>query len=171
MYAQRTRDGRIACGRRGAPYHLGSRVRSGYDRDRRVHARLEAVLGQLLPPAAGRRVTHTWGGPIAIPRDWTASVGLDRDTGLAWAGGYVGDGVALANLAGRTLADLIRGHDSDLARLPWVQRRSRPWEPEPLRWLGINTGLRLAANIDASEHRSGRPAHLRGRLLELFLGD
>jgi glycine/D-amino acid oxidase-like deaminating enzyme len=171
MYAQRTRDGRIACGRRGAPYHFGSRVRSGYDRDRRVHARLEVVLGQLLPPAAGARVTHTWGGPIAIPRDWTASVGLDRDTGLAWAGGYVGDGVALANLAGRTLADLIRGHDSDLVRLPWVQHRSRPWEPEPLRWLGINTGLRLAGSIDASEQRSGRPAPLRGRLLDLFLGD
>jgi glycine/D-amino acid oxidase-like deaminating enzyme len=170
-YAQRTRDGRVALGGRGAPYHLGSRVRGGYDRDGRVHARLAAALGQLLPQAAGARITHRWGGPLGIPRDWTASVGLDRATGLAWAGGYVGDGVAAANLAGRTLADLIRGVGSDLTRLPWVQHRSRPWEPEPLRWLGVNAARWLAANIDASEERTGRPAHLRGRLLELFLGE
>jgi glycine/D-amino acid oxidase-like deaminating enzyme len=169
-YAQRTRDGRVALGGRGAPYHFGSRVRPGYDRDERVHARLEASLGQLLPPAAGARITHRWGGPLGIPRDWTASVGLDRATGLAWAGGYVGDGVAAANLAGRTLADLIGGHDSDLVRLPWVQHRSRPWEPEPLRWLGVNTTRLLAASADASEERRGRPARLRGRLLDLFLG-
>jgi len=170
-YAQRTRDGRVAFGGRGAPYHFGSRIRGGYDRDERVHRRLEATLAQQLPPAAGAAITHRWGGPLGIPRDWTASVGLDRATGLAWAGGYVGDGVAAANLAGRTLADLICGHDSDLTRLPWVQHRSRPWEPEPLRWLGINTARRLAASSDASEDRSGRPARLRGRLLKLFLGD
>jgi glycine/D-amino acid oxidase-like deaminating enzyme len=170
-YAQRTRDGRVAFGGRGAPYHFGSRIRAGYDRDGRVHDRLEATLGQLLPPAAGARITHRWGGPLGIPRDWTASVGLDRDSGLAWAGGYVGDGVAAANLAGRTLADLIRGHDSDLTRLPWVQHRSRPWEPEPLRWLGVNTARVLAASSDASEQRSGRPARLRGRLLRRFLGE
>ena len=169
-YAQRTRDGRIALGGRGAPYHFGSRVEPGYDRDQRVHTRLEASLGQLLPPAAGARITHRWGGPLGIPRDWTASVGLDRSTGLAWAGGYVGDGVAAANLAGRTLADLVRGQDSDLTILPWVQHRSRPWEPEPLRWLGVNTARWLAASTDASEQRRGRPAHLRGRLLDMFLG-
>jgi glycine/D-amino acid oxidase-like deaminating enzyme len=170
-YAQRTRDGRVAFGGRGAPYHFGSRIRAGYDRDERVHRRLEATLAQQLPPAAGAAITHRWGGPLGIPRDWTASVGLDRATGLAWAGGYVGDGVAAANLAGRTLADLICGHYSDLTRLPWVQHRSRPWEPEPLRWLGINTARRLAASSDASEDRNGRPARLRGRLLKLFLGD
>jgi glycine/D-amino acid oxidase-like deaminating enzyme len=170
-YAQRTRDGRIALGGRGAPYHFGSRIRPGYDRDPQVHARLEATLGQLLPPAAGARITHRWGGPLGIPRDWTASVGLDRATGQAWAGGYVGDGVAAANLAGRTLADLIGGRDSDRTRLPWVQHRSRPWEPEPLRWLGVNTARWLAASTDAAEQRNGRPAHLRGRLLSRFLGE
>jgi len=168
-YAQRTRDGRIALGGRGAPYHYGSRVRPGYDRDERVHTRLAAALGQLLPPAAGAGITHRWGGPLGIPRDWMASVGLDRATGLAWAGGYVGDGVAAANLAGRTLADLIGGRDSDLTRLPWVQHRSRPWEPEPLRWLGVNAARLLAASADASEERGGRPARLRGRLLNVFL--
>jgi hypothetical protein len=100
-----------------------------------------------------------------------ASVGLDRATGLAWAGGYVGDGVAAANLAGRTLADLISGNDTKRTLLPWVQHRSRPWEPEPLRWLGVNAARWLAASSDAREERTGHPARLRGRLLNLFLGD
>ena len=60
------------------------------------------------------KITHRWGGPLGIARDWHASVGLNRATGLAWAGGYVGDGVSTTNLAGRTLADLIGGRDSDL---------------------------------------------------------
>jgi len=169
-YAQRTRDGRIAFGGRGAPYHFGSRIRPGYDRDEQVHRRLAATLAELLPAAAGAEITHRWGGPLGIPRDWTSSVGLDRDTGLAWAGGYVGDGVGTANLAGRTLADLICGKDTDLTRLPWVQHRSRPWEPEPLRWLGVNAVRVLAGSADAAERRTGRPARLRERVLERFLG-
>jgi glycine/D-amino acid oxidase-like deaminating enzyme len=170
-YAQRTRDDRVAFGGRGAPYHYGSRIRPAYDRDEGVHGRLEATLAELLPAAAGARITHRWGGPLGIPRDWTSSVGLDRDTGLAWAGGYVGDGVGTANLAGRTLADLIGGAGSDLTRLPWVQHRSRPWEPEPLRWLGVNAVRVLAGSADAAERRTGRPARLRGRVLDRFTGD
>jgi glycine/D-amino acid oxidase-like deaminating enzyme len=170
VYAQRTRDGRIAFGGRGAPYHFGSRVRPAYDRDERVHGRLRAALRELLPAAGEAQITHRWGGPLGVPRDWTPSVGLARASGLAWAGGYVGDGVATANLAGRTLADLITGTDSELCRLPWVQHRSRRWEPEPLRWLGINGALLLAASADASEQRRGRPARLRGRVLATFIG-
>jgi glycine/D-amino acid oxidase-like deaminating enzyme len=170
VYAQRTRDGRIAFGGRGAPYHFGSRVRPGYDLDERVHRRLRALLGELLPQVGDAAVTHRWGGPLGVARDWIPSVGLDRRSGLAWAGGYVGDGVAAANLAGRTLADLIGGNHSALTRLAWVQHRSRRWEPEPLRWLGINGGRLLAASADAAERRSGRPARLRGRLLSMFVG-
>ena len=114
-------------------------------------------------------MTHQWGGPLGVARDWTCSVGLDRERGLAWAGGYVGDGVATTNLAGRTLADLITGRDTDLTRLLWVGHRSRRWEPEPLRWLGIRTGLRLPGGADRAETRTGRPARLRawatGRLM------
>ena len=32
-----------------------------------------------------------------------------------------------------------------LTDLPWVGHRSKSWEPEPLRWLGINAGLSAAA--------------------------
>jgi glycine/D-amino acid oxidase-like deaminating enzyme len=158
VYAQRTADGRVAFGGRGAPYHFGSRTDPGYDQDERVFAALERAMCTVLPATAGVPVTHRWGGPLAAPRDWFPSVGLDRDTGLAWAGGYVGDGVGTANLAGRTLADLVLRRDTALTRLPWVGHRSRRWEPEPVRWLGATAVRRLAAGADAAEARTGRPA-------------
>ncbi len=170
IYGQRTSDGRLAFGGRGAPYHFGSRVSPAFDRDGGVHEAIRAALVDLFPVLGNAAITHRWGGPLGVPRDWVSSVGLDRATGLAWAGGYVGDGVATTNLAGRTLTDLILGRDSDLTRLPWVGHRSPPWEPEPLRWLGINAGLAITAAADRAEARSGRPSRL-GRALGRFLGD
>jgi glycine/D-amino acid oxidase-like deaminating enzyme len=169
IYAQRTPDDRIAFGGRGAPYHWASAVRPGYDRNSRVFGALASTLHELLPGSRDAVLTHRWGGPLGVPRDWFPSVGLDRPAGLAWAGGYVGDGVATANLAGRTLTDLILRRRTELTRLPWVGHRSRPWEPEPVRWLGINAARWLAASADAAEARSGRPAR-RADLLDRLTG-
>jgi len=135
-----------------------------------VFEALRQTLGQLLPAARDAEITHRWGGPLGIARDWCASAGLDRETGLGWAGGYVGDGVATTNLAGRTLADLITGADSELTRLPWVGHRSPPWEPEPLRWLGLNAGLRVMGLADHEEARTGRPSRAAG-FMGRFLGE
>jgi glycine/D-amino acid oxidase-like deaminating enzyme len=158
IYGQRTADGRLVFGGRGAPYHFGSRIRPGFDREPQVFDRLRETLVEMLPQVTGARFTHAWGGALGIPRDWVASVGLDRATGTAWAGGYVGDGVGTTNLAGRTLRDLILDRDTDLVRLPWVGHRSRRWEPEPLRWLGVNAGLRAMTFADAEERLTGRPS-------------
>jgi glycine/D-amino acid oxidase-like deaminating enzyme len=169
IYGQRTADGRIAFGGRGAPYHFGSNVRPSFDRTPPVHELLRETLVDLFPALDASQFTHAWGGPLGIPRDWHSSVGFDADLGMAWAGGYVGDGVATTNLAGRTLADLITGSDSDLTRLPWVNHRSRRWEPEPLRWLGVNAGLWTMKLADHTEERKGRPSKI-ARQLERFLG-
>lgn len=160
IYGQRSADGRMIFGGRGAPYHLGSRIRTEYDRVPKVFAALEQTLGELFPILRGTEITHRWGGPLGITRDWHASVGLDSASGLAWAGGYVGDGVSTTNLAGRTLADLITGADTDLVRLPWVGHRSRDWEPEPLRWLGANAGLQAMTWADHAETRRGAPSKM-----------
>jgi glycine/D-amino acid oxidase-like deaminating enzyme len=169
VYGQRTVDDRLAFGGRGAPYHYGSRVQPRFDAEEGVFADLRATLRTMLPQLEGVAFTHAWGGPLGIARDWHPSVGLDRTTGLGWAGGYVGDGVAATNLAGRTLADLVTGQDTPLTRLPWVGHRSRSWEPEPLRWLGVNAGLRLAEAADREEARTARPARL-GTVLARLTG-
>jgi len=160
IYGQRTADDRLVFGGRGAPYQFGSRTISEFETGHRVFRRLHRTLVDLLPVVAGSRITHSWGGALGVPRDWCASVGLDRTTGLAWAGGYVGDGVSTTNLAGRTLADLVLKRETDLVRLPWVGHRSRHWEPEPLRWVGINIGLRAAGAADVEERLTGRPSRI-----------
>ncbi len=169
IYGQRTADGRLVFGGRGAPYHFGSAVRPSFDQVPEVFSALRSTLIELFPVLGDVVVTHTWGGPIGIARDWCASVGLDSSTGIGWAGGYVGDGLSTTNLAGRTLADLIMGKESEITRLPWVGHRSPQWEREPLRWVGINAGLRAMTWADHSEARTGRPSRAAS-VLGRFLG-
>ena len=168
IYGQRTADGRIAFGGRGAPYHAGSRVRPEFDRNEHVFAALRSSLVALFPALRDVEIEHRWGGPLAMPRDLLPSVGLDRRTGIGWAGGYVGDGVAMTNLAGRTMADLILARQTELVRLPFVGHRSRSWEPEPLRWIGVNAGLRLLSAGDAEERLTGRQSLLASVFWRLF---
>ncbi|MGW3446157.1 NAD(P)/FAD-dependent oxidoreductase [Streptomyces sp. NPDC001076] len=142
MYAQRTADGRIALGGRGVPYRFGSRTdNDGRTQDATIEA-LREILVRFFPSLAGVAVEHAWSGVLGVPRDWCATVTLDRSTGLGWAGGYVGSGVATTNLAARTLRDLVQldsgqAGRTDLTELPWVNHKVRKWEPEPFRWLGV----------------------------------
>lgn len=164
IYAQRTSDDRIAFGGRGAPYHFGSRIRDAYDRHAPTFASLRSALTDLFPALGEARTTHAWGGPLGVPRDWHPSVGYAPTTRIGWARGYVGDGVAAAAMAGATLADLVDGRDTERTRLCWVRHRSPDWEPEPLRWLGVNLAARAAATLDHAEARNRDLPRLRRRL-------
>jgi glycine/D-amino acid oxidase-like deaminating enzyme len=170
IYGQRTADGRIAFGGRGAPYHYGSSIDPEHDQDDAVFAGLAEGLGAMFPVLGEVDIDYAWGGALAITRDWLASILFDRDTGLGRAGGYAGQGVAAANLAGRCLRDLILERDSDLLALPMVGHVSPLWELEPIRWLGINTGLRMTVGTDAMEQRSGVPAKWRARTMKRLIG-
>lgn len=159
-YSQRTADGRIAIGGRGVPYRFGSRT----DREQPVPARtvhqLRARLTGLFPLVSEVPLAGAWHGVLGVPRDWCPTVTFDAQTGLGSAGGYVGQGVAAANLAGRTLRDLILGRDTPLARLPWVGPQARRWEPEPLRFIGARGVFALYGYADRREARTGRPSRI-----------
>ena len=115
------------------------------------------------------QMSAQWCTETESPNHWCASVGLDRASGLAWAGGYVGDGVSTSNLAGRTLRDLVLDRGTELSALPWVGHRSRSWEPEPVRWLGVNAGLRAMTLADAEERLTHRPSRI-ARAMAPWLG-
>jgi hypothetical protein len=91
------------------------------------------------------------------------------ESGIVWAGGYVGDGLSTTNLAGRTIADLVTGTDSELVELPWVGHRSRDWEPEPLRFVGANLGLVAMELADLEERVTRRPS-LAAKLMAPLVG-
>jgi len=166
VYGQRTADGRIALGGRGVPYRFASATDHLGMTDPATVAALTGVLRRLFPAAASAGIGHAWCGVLGVPRDWCASVTYHPASGMGWAGGYTGHGVAAANLAGRTLADLVTGEKSALTGLPWVGHRGRTWEPEPARWAGVH-GLyalyRLADRLESGGAEAA-PADSRARL-------
>lgn len=147
-YAQPTVDGRIAIGGRCAPYRAGSVIREADELRPAIHARLEHELRRWFPAAADAAITHRWGGPFAVPRDWSMAIECDRAAGIARAGGLSGHGVVASNICGRTLADLIRGEATDLTTLPWVGHASPRWEPEPARVVATRA---IAAVLDSAD--------------------
>ncbi|BFV60507.1 FAD-dependent oxidoreductase [Kitasatospora sp. CMC57] len=155
MYAQRTADDRIALGGRGVPYRFGSRTDTDGTTQQRTVDQLRDVLHRFFPGIADARIDQAWAGVLGVPRDWCATVELDRATGLGWAGGYVGSGVTTTNLAGRTLRDLVLGDRTELTGLPWVGHTVRRWEVEPLRWLGVH-GLYAAYHAADRQEAAGR---------------
>jgi glycine/D-amino acid oxidase-like deaminating enzyme len=156
-YLSRTSDGRILFGGRGAPYHYGSRIKDAYDRHDPTHEMLRHTAREWFPALEGARFTHAWGGPLAMPRDWMPTMAYDPAQGVATARGYTGQGVATANLSGRTLADLILARATTLTRLPTVNHEPRSWEPEPLRWLGARYVQRGLSKVDDHAERTGQP--------------
>jgi glycine/D-amino acid oxidase-like deaminating enzyme len=170
IYGQRTAEGRFAFGGRGAPYHFSSNISPRFDAHTATRHHLIATLAELYPSVAKATVTHHWGGPLGIARDWHPCVGLDPRRGWAWAGGYVGEGVAASALAGHTLADLITDRNTVRTELAWVGHRSRRWEPEPLRWLGINAMVRVAHYVDRREDAGDRSGGIADRMLHRVLG-
>jgi glycine/D-amino acid oxidase-like deaminating enzyme len=169
VYLQRTDDGRIAIGGRGRPYRFGSRTDGDGATARATIASLRGHLGAMFPAATGVAIEHAWSGVLGVPRDWCPAIEADSHSGLAWAGGYVGEGLAASNLAARTLRDLVLERASALTDLPWVGRHPARWEPEPLRWAAIHTVYSLYRRADRSERRRGRPSRL-ARLVDAASG-
>lgn len=168
FYAQHTADGRIAIGGRGAPYRLGSGLSFDGAADPATTGRLEATLREVWPQTDGVPIEHRWSGSLAVPRDWCASCGIDRATGIAWIGGYAGHGVAATFVLGRSLAAQLQGRDDPAGSHLWTMHRGRRWEPEPLRWLASQAIVRLLASADEIEARGG--VARRARLVHRFTG-
>jgi glycine/D-amino acid oxidase-like deaminating enzyme len=157
-YLSRTTDGRILFGGRGAPYHFGSRIKDVYDRHAPTHTILREATTEWFPTVRREQLSHAWGGPLGVPRDWMPTMSFDRRTGIGTARGYTGQGVTTANLSGRVLADLITDITSELTSLPPVGHTSPNWEPEPFRYLGIRYVQQAYFRLDRKAKETGVPA-------------
>ncbi len=170
IYGQRTADNRLAFGGRGVPYLFGSKISRAAEERLPSHELIAETLVELLPVLKGATFTHRWGGVLGIPRNWVPGLTYDPATGSGVLGGYVGEGVAAANLAGRTMAELITGQDTERVTLPWVGATARRWEPEPLRWLGVRASRRILVGADAMEERSDKEARVAFKISRFLRG-
>jgi glycine/D-amino acid oxidase-like deaminating enzyme len=168
-YLNHTADGRIAFGAYRAQYPFNAKITDALDRNEEIFAHARRATLEWFPMLRGVRFTHSWGGVFGVPRDQMPVMTYDRRTGIATGRGYTGEGVATANLSGRVLADLITETDSPLTRLPMTGHRSRPWEPEPLRWLGVTFVRRgrqkMLQEVERTGHYPEKPT-LAQRLWE-----
>jgi glycine/D-amino acid oxidase-like deaminating enzyme len=155
-YAQRTSDNRIAIGGRGATYPFGSKLDSSKEKTAKVHATIRSLLRSWFPILKDVQFTHAWGGAVAITRDWEPYLYWDRPSGLARLGGYAGDGVTMSYLASKIIAHEILEKPSELSELHFVNRKIRKWEPEPIRYLGVNALMKLSGLADKEERITGR---------------
>jgi glycine/D-amino acid oxidase-like deaminating enzyme len=169
IYGQITKDNRIAFGGRGAPYHFGSKISASYEKNSEVSSRILAILQEMFPSIGNVEITHQWAGVLGIFRDWYPRVSFEKETGFAYAGGYIGDGVGSSALAGKTLAHLITETPTHLTELPWLNRPIRRWEIEPLRYLGISIGLNAMTFADHEEKITKRPSII-GKLMSPLIG-
>ena len=143
VYLQRSADDRILLGGRGIPYRYGNRFDLAGQVPKATTTSLVNMLHRLFPATITAEITHSWSGILGVARDFSPGVSFDSASEIGWAGGYTGQGVTAAYMAGRTLADLISGQDTPRTHFPWVDHFARMWEPEPLRWIGVR-GMYLA---------------------------
>jgi glycine/D-amino acid oxidase-like deaminating enzyme len=168
-YGQRTADHRIAFGCRGR-YYYGSGLPERFEAGSSDFVAVRDTLRRFFPGLYPLRFSHAWGGALGVSRSRRPAVCFDGERRIGWAGGYVGNGVAAAHLAGRTLADLVLGRDSERCETPWVNPpdAARRWEPEPLRWIGFNTARGLMEGLDRREY-GGRDGGTLERLLKALM--
>jgi glycine/D-amino acid oxidase-like deaminating enzyme len=156
VYLTKTPDGRILFGSRGAPYAFGSAITDAQDRHAETHASIQRMLLEWFPSLEQIKFTHNWGGPVGMPIDWTPAVRFDSNTKLAFAGGYTGQGVSTANLAGQMLAGMILNKPTSFEHLPFAQRKSPNWIPEPLRWMVVRYMQGALLRIDEAAESGHR---------------
>ncbi len=154
-YLSRTADGRILFGGRGAPYRFGSKISPEMDKHPGTHQMLQDNVRSWFPRLNQVKFTHTWGGPLGWSRDFLPTVSFDSANGIGMAHGYTGNGVSTTNLAGRTLADMVTGRQSKLLELPHANHKTRLWEPEPFRFLGVRFMQREFMRIDRKAEQTG----------------
>jgi glycine/D-amino acid oxidase-like deaminating enzyme len=170
-YGQLTADKRIAFGHRGRYIYDGG-IRLQYESSEPVFKMISDELFRFFPSLRGKKISHAWGGPMGVSRTLTPAVCFDPGQKVGWAGGFFGDGVGATNLAGRTMADLVLNRDTERSHALWVNPErekaldARLWEPEPIRWLGVQARSKWMAWTDKAELRDSALARPMNWALE-----
>jgi glycine/D-amino acid oxidase-like deaminating enzyme len=154
-YFRTTNDGRIAFG--GGGGRARPAIDDAFTHDTR--AVMEAAQGfrLMFPSFADVPLEDGWGGPIDVSPTHLPTIGSLAAGNVHFALGYTGNGVAPSHLAGKVIADLVTGRDTDDVRLPMVNPRPRLFPPQPFRSLGAAVVRRAMIAKETAEEQGRRP--------------
>ncbi len=133
-YYRLTADNRLLMGGRDAALAWGADMDK--DQNPLTFQSLQDDVRQIFPQLRDVRFTHQWGGPVSVTPDLAPAMGRIGDDRVVYSLGCMGHGVSLTHLNGRTLADMVLGKKTALTDVFFVNRKTLPWPPEPLRTMG-----------------------------------
>lgn len=111
----------------------------GYRFPRDIAAKVRRPLEQVYPQLRGVRITHGWGGTLAITMNRMPYFARPASNCLS-ASGFSGHGVALANLAGKLMAQAVIGQSEGFDTMAALRLPSFPGGAA-LRWPLLVAGM------------------------------
>lgn len=126
-------DGRLLAG--GGPGLVPFAGTMNHDASPKVWDHLERFITKTFPALRGLRVEYRWGGAFSVTSNMTPQVGALHGGSAVYALGCTGHGVAMTHMNGRVVRDLILERKTELTDLWFVNQRSLPVPPEPLRFI------------------------------------
>jgi len=130
-YYRLTADNRLLMGGRDISLSYGKNMDK--DDNDKVYAGLEQDVRELFPPLTDVKFTHRWGGPVSITVDMTPAIGQIGDKDIVYSLGCIGHGVSMTHLNGKTVSEMILEKKTDLTDVFFVNRKTIPWPPEPVK--------------------------------------
>jgi len=108
----------------------------------RYRAHFEKALVRRFPAARNVRIEYVWTGPIGASLDLGPSVGVTGEyLNIYYGLGFTGEGVNLAHLSGKIVADLYADNPGPWCDLPFVNRMPKRIPPEPIRYVALKSAI------------------------------
>lgn len=136
LFGRLTRTNRLLIGGGPVPYYYGRNMNENRHMNNAAATQLlHRTLTRYFPQWADLRITHAYGGCIAMTRDVIPHVGTNGD-GIYYGYGYCGNGTALTHTVGKILRDLILERESAYTNLLFVRGAERRYPAEPVAYAG-----------------------------------
>ncbi len=146
-YMRLTKDNRMLFGGR-LGYYFNNNTNPAADHGIDVYRRLTGTFLATFPQLRGVRVSHAWGGPIALTTRMAVHFQPYHGGKMLFAGGYSGFGVSASRFGARLgLATLDDEHIPE-RRLDLARTMPRQIPPEPFRWLGAKLTMHALDGVD-----------------------
>lgn len=167
-YYRTTQDGRIAFGKGTGAVAFGSRIDQRFDLDEKGAAATEADFRRVYPELQDINIEHSWSGPIDRTYDSLPLFGTLPGAGhIVYGIGWSGNGVGPSRIGGKILSSLALGLKDEWSQCGLVNRDSRKFPPEPLRYVGASLVRSAVIRKEKAEAEGVKPSKLVKWLVRL----